>query len=95
MQRITATLLASLAALSCLSALPAEASEAHQRVYCKRALKDRLRDPSSLKIPWGGIVAGGDVVRISYRARNGFGGMNSSTFYCEFDGKTLIRTVNN
>ena len=73
----------------------AAASEAHQRVACKQALKARLRDPRSLDIPWGGIVAGDDVVKISYRAKNGFGGVNSSDFYCEFNGTTLIRTVNN
>ena len=66
----------------------AAASVAHQRVACKQALRARLRDPRSLEIPWGGVVAGGDVVKISYRAKNGFGGVNSSTFYCEFSGKT-------
>ena len=69
-------------------------SESWQKIKCKRALKSSLRDPGSLKIPWGGIVAGGDVVRIDYRARNGFGGMNSSRFYCEFSGDTLLRVVN-
>lgn len=41
-----------------------------------RSIKASLRDPASVK--WGNIQAGEDasVVCVSYRARNGFGGMN-------------------
>ena len=87
-------LAAVLVALSFTSA-PALASEGHRRITCKQALRSSLRDPRSLDIPWGGIVSGNDVVRIDYRAKNGFGGINSAQFYCEFQGTKLIRIVNN
>lgn len=58
-----------------------------KRNDCMQALKAALRDPSSLEIDRGGIEESGKRVSIDYRARNGFGGMNSNTFYCEFDEK--------
>ena len=87
-------LAAAVAALSFLPA-PAEASLT-PRGTCRSALKMSLKDPRSLEIPWGGIVEGDNIVRISYRARNGFGGMMPGTFYCEFDSSgSLIRIVDN
>ena len=85
-------------AAACLSLLLiVEPSEAFisQRASCKNALKAQLKNRSSLKIPFGGIVEGNDVVRIDYSATNGFGARIDGRFYCEFDGKTLLRTVNN
>ena len=92
--KLTALCAAALTALSFTTA-PALASDAHHRIACKQALRSSLRDPRSLDIPWGGIVSGNDVVRIDYRAKNGFGGINSSQFYCEFEGTRMIRVVNN
>ena len=77
-----------------LSVTPAEAFIS-QRASCKNALKAQLKNRSSLKIPFGGIVEGNDVVRIDYSATNGFGARIDDQFYCEFDGKTLLLTVNN
>lgn len=88
------TLAAALAVIAALP-LPVLADEAHQRVYCKRALRQALRDPDSLKIPWGGItVFKNGFVRIEYRAKNGFGGMTPGNFYCKFNGRKLINVSN-
>lgn len=83
------------ATLALVTTLPAEAGVTSKRGTCRRALKAVLRDPDSLKIPLGGITERGNLVTIQYRARNGFGGMNSSTFYCEYDKNDNLIDVEN
>ncbi|OGB00436.1 MAG: hypothetical protein A3E25_05465 [Burkholderiales bacterium RIFCSPHIGHO2_12_FULL_69_20] len=40
-------------------------------------IKARVRDPDSLKVTWIGVNSSATTACASYRARNGFGGMNS------------------
>ena len=41
-----------------------------------KTLKEAMRDPSSFVAEYAGVDDAGTIVCISYRAKNGFGGMN-------------------
>lgn len=58
-----------------------EASRAAERVRRARqavsAVRAHLRDPNSMEVAWLGTSYDAETICLKYRARNGFGGMNT------------------
>jgi hypothetical protein len=57
---------------------------------CERTLKKMLRDPESLQKDEYTITEASPTAwaaNLSFRSRNGFGGMNPAQAICTFDGK--------
>jgi hypothetical protein len=61
------------------------------KTNCDKAVKNILRDPGSYEHISAQIVdvkpGEGWVAQVDFRARNGFGGNDSGTAYCVFDGR--------
>lgn len=62
---------------------------------CKEAIKAQLRDPDS--VAWESdsakAVSGGWVVKVDYRAKNGFGGYTAGGHTCVVDSKGKVQAV--
>lgn len=57
-------------------------------------IKARMRDPDSLKVTWIGVNSRATIACATYRAKNGFGGMNSERIVV-VDRKPLEPTTAN
>lgn len=65
------------------------------RTGCERTLKEQLRDPESLQKDEYLVTEASPTswtASLSFRAKNGFGGMNPGRAVCSFDG-TMYRVV--
>lgn len=62
---------------------------------CKEAIKERLRDPGSVVFESDDAraVPGGWVVKVGFRAKNGFGGYNKASQACVVDSGGTVQAV--
>jgi hypothetical protein len=88
---LAAAIVTAVVALVVTTGLLTAGSDGFTRVFaaaaCEAELESQLRDPESLEIEDVEILQGsnephGWAMTGGYRARNGFGGMNSDFFFC-------------